>query len=162
MGGFHSRMDRALVADSVATSIGAILGTSNTTTYVESVAGIEAGGRTGMTSVVVALLFLLSAFLTPIFGFVPMQATAPALILVGIMMMGIFTKIKRDEISEAVPAFFTAIMMALCYNISYGIGSGFVFYCLSKVVTGKAKDISILIWVVTGLFILNFFVLTLI
>lgn len=156
---FKSRMDRALVADSVATSIWAIVGTSNTTTYVESVAGIGAGGRTGMTAVVVALLFLLSVFLAPVFDFVPTQATAPALILVWIMMTGSFKKIKREEIEESIPAFFAAVLMCLCYNISYGIGAGFVFYCLSMITQGKRKQISPLIWIVTTLFILNFIVL---
>ncbi len=161
-GNFKSRLDRALFADSVATSIGAIVGTSNTTTYVESVAGIWAGGRTGMTAVVVALLFLLSIFLAPVFDFIPTQATAPALILVGIMMTASFKHIKWDNITEAIPAFFTAIFMAFCYNISYGIGAGFIFYCLSKLATGKSKEVSPLIWVVTGLFILNFVVLAVI
>lgn len=115
-----------------------------------------------MTAVVVALLFLLATFLAPIFSFVPPQATAPALILVGIMMMASFKHIKWDDIAEAIPAFFTGIFMAFCYNISYGIAAGFVFYGLAKVVTGKAKSVSRLIWVVIGLFVLNFFVLAVI
>lgn len=157
--GFKSKMDKALFADSIATSIGAILGTSNTTTYVESAAGIGAGGRTGLTSVVTAVLFLLSMFLAPLIGVVPTQATAPALILVGIMMLSSFKEIKWDDLEEAIPAFFAAIFMALCYSISYGIATGFIFYCIVKVCTGKTKEIHPILWVSTGLFILNFVIL---
>lgn len=160
--GIKSRMDKALFADSIATSIGALLGTSNTTTYVESAAGIGAGGRTGLTSVVVALLFLLSIILAPVLNFVPTEATSPALIIVGVMMLSSFANIKWEDISEAVPAFFVAIFMALCYNISYGIGIGFIFYCISKTVTGKAKEVSWVMWVSSALFILNFIVLAVI
>ena len=155
-------MDRALFADSIATSVGALVGTSNVTTYVESAAGIGAGGRTGMTSVVVALLFLASIILAPILNFVPTEATSPALIIVGIMMLSSFSKVKRDDIAEAIPSFFVAIFMALCYNISFGIGAGLIFYCLVKVVTGKIKEIHPVIWVCTALFILNFVVLAII
>ena len=157
--GFKSKMDKALFADSIATSIGAILGTSNTTTYVESAAGIGAGGRTGLTAVVTAILFLLSMFLAPVIGIVPAQATAPALIVVGIMMLASFKEIKWDDLEEAIPAFFAAIFMALCYSISYGIASGFIFYCIVKVCKGKTKEIHPILWVSTGLFILNFIIL---
>ncbi|MBB2183722.1 NCS2 family permease [Lachnospiraceae bacterium MD1] len=160
--GFKSKMDKALFADSIATSIGAIVGTSNTTTYVESAAGIGAGGRTGLTSVVTAALFLLSIFLAPIVGIVPTQATAPALIAVGIMMISSFKEIKWDELEEAIPAFFAAIFMALCYSISYGIAGGFIFYVIVKIVKGKAKDINPVLWVATALFIANFVILAII
>jgi AGZA family xanthine/uracil permease-like MFS transporter len=155
-------MDKALFADSIATSIGAIFGTSNTTTYVESAAGIGAGGRTGLTAVVVAILFLVSIVLAPLLNFVPTEATSPALIMVGILMIASFTNIKWDDITEAVPAFFVAIFMALCYNISYGIGVGFIFYCITKIVTGKAKEVSRVMRVSAALFILNFVVLAII
>ncbi len=157
--GFKSKMDKALFADSIATSIGAIFGTSNTTTYVESAAGIGAGGRTGLTSVVTAFLFLVSMFLAPIVGIVPTQATAPALIAVGIMMLSSFKEINWSELEEAIPAFFAAIFMALCYSISYGIAGGFIFYCLVKICKGKAKEVHPVLWVATGLFILNFVIL---
>ena len=160
--GFKSKMDKALFADSIATSIGAIFGTSNTTTFVESAAGIGAGGRTGLTSVVTAGLFILSMFLAPIMGVVPTQATAPALIVVGIMMLSSFKDIEWDNLEEAVPAFFAAIFMALCYSISYGIAAGFLFYCIVKVCVGKAKEINPLLWVCTGLFIINFIILAII
>ena len=157
--GFKSKMDKALFADSVATSIGAIFGTSNTTTYVESAAGIGAGGRTGLTSVVTALLFVISMFLAPFVGIVPAQATAPALIAVGIMMLASFKEVNWSDLDEAIPAFFAAIFMALCYSISYGIAAGFVFYCLVKICKGKVKEIHPVLWVATGLFILNFIIL---
>ena len=160
--GFKSKMDRALFADSVATSIGAIFGTSNTTTYVESAAGIGAGGRTGLTSLVTAAMFLVSIVLAPILGIVPAQATAPALILVGVMMLASFADIKWSELEEAIPAFFAGIFMAFCYSISYGIAAGFIFYCIVKCLRGESKDIHPILWVSTGLFILNFIVLAII
>ncbi len=157
--GFKSKMDKALFADSIATSIGAVLGTSNTTTYVESAAGIEAGGRTGLTSVVTAILFLISMFLAPIIGIVPTEATAPALIAVGIMMLASFKDVNWTELEDAIPAFFATVFMAFCYSISYGIAGGFIFYCVIKLVKGKAKEVSPVIWVASLLFIANFVVL---
>ena len=157
--GFKSKMDRALFADATATSIGAILGTSNTTTYVESAAGIGAGGRTGLTSVVVAVCFAVSAFLATFVSAIPFAATAPALVVVGIMMLSAFREIQWDDFSEAVPAFFAGIFMALCYSISYGIAAGFVFYCITKVCKKQAKEVHPILWVATVLFVLNFVLL---
>ncbi|OJG49829.1 xanthine/uracil permeases family protein [Enterococcus hirae] len=157
--GFKTKMDKALFADAIATSVGAIFGTSNTTTYVESAAGIGAGGRTGLTSVVVAVLFALSSFFSPLISIVPTQATAPALILVGVMMMASFTDINWLDLEEALPAFFASIFMGLCYSISYGIAVGFIFYTIVKVIKGKFKEISIPLWIVVVLFILNFIIL---
>lgn len=157
--GFKSKMDKALFADSIGTSIGAIFGTSNTTTYVESAAGIGAGGRTGLTSIVVAILFALSAFFVPVISAIPSAATAPALIIVGIMMLSAFREINWSNLDEAIPAFFAGIFMALCYSISYGIATGFIFYCLVKLIKGEPKDINPVLWVSTGLFILNFILL---
>ena len=159
--GFRSKLDKALFADATATSIGAIFGTSNTTTYVESAAGIGAGGRTGLTSVVTAGMFLISAFFAPLISAVPAAAVAPALIVVGIMMLSAFKDIEWTEFSEAVPAFFAGIFMALCYNISYGIAAGFIFYCIVKTARGKAKEVHPILWVSTGLFLLNFIILAL-
>ena len=160
--GFHSKMDKALFADATATSIGAIFGTSNTTTFVESAAGIGAGGRTGLTSVVVAICFALSAFLATFVSAIPSAATAPALVLVGVMMTSSFKEIKWDDLSEAIPAFFAGIFMALCYSISYGIAMGFITYCIVKVCKGEAKKVHPILWVVTALFILNFILLAVI
>ncbi len=159
--GFKSKMDKALFADATATSIGAIFGTSNTTTYVESAAGIGAGGRTGLTSVVTAAMFVLSAFLAPLISAVPSAATAPVLIIVGVMMLSSFKEIVWDNLEEAIPAFFASVFMAFSYSISYGIAAGFITYCLIKTVRGKAKEIHPILWVATALFILNFVVLAL-
>ena len=159
--GFKSKMDKALFADSVATSIGAVFGTSNTTTYVESAAGIGAGGRTGLTSLTTACMFLLSILLAPLIGIVPAQATAPALVIVGVMMLASFAEIKWTEMDDALPAFFAGIFMGFCYSISYGIAASFIFYCHVKVLRGKAKEVSPIIWVSTVLFILNFAALAL-
>ncbi len=159
--GFKSKMDKALFADATATSIGALFGTSNTTTFVESAAGIGAGGRTGLTSVVAAICFALSAFLATFVSAVPSAATAPALVVVGVMMTSSFKDIDWSDFDEALPAFFAGIFMALCYSISYGIAAGFIFYVIVKVCKGKAKEINPLLWVCTALFILNFILLAL-
>lgn len=160
--GFKSKMDKALFADATATSIGAIFGTSNTSTYVESAAGIGVGGRTGLTSVVVALCFAISAFLATFVSAIPFAATSPALVAVGIMMMSAFKEIQWDDINEAVPAFFAGIFMAICYSISYGIAAGFVFYCITKICKKQIKEIHPILWISTALFILNFVLLAII
>ena len=160
--GFSSKMDRALFADATATSIGAIFGTSNTTTFVESASGIGAGGRTGLTSVVTAICFVLSAFLATFVSAIPFAATAPALIIVGCMMISSFAEIKWSDLEEAVPAFFAGMFMALCYSISYGIASAFIFYCVVKIVKREAKSIHPIIAGVAVLFILNFVLLAII
>ena len=157
--GFKSKLDKALFADATATSIGALIGTSNTTTFVESAAGIGAGGRTGLTSVVTAICFALSAFLASFVSAVPSAATAPALVTVGIMMVASFKDIDWSNLDEAIPAFFAGIFMALCYSISYGIATGFIFYCIVKICKKQAKEIHPVLWVCTGLFILNFILL---
>lgn len=160
--GFSSKMDKALFADATATSIGAIFGTSNTTTYVESAAGIGAGGRTGLTSVVTAICFALSAFLATFVSAIPAAATAPALVIVGCMMISSFAEINWGDLEEAVPAFFAGIFMSLCYSISYGIATGFIFYCIVKICKKEAKKIHPIIAVVALLFILNFILMAII
>lgn len=157
--GFKTKMDKALFADAIATSVGAIFGTSNTTTYVESAAGIGAGGRTGLTSVVVAALFAIASFFSPLISIVPTQATAPALIMVGVMMMASFKDIDWTDLEDAIPAFFASIFMGLCYSISYGIAAGFIFFTIVKIAKGKLNEISPILWVVDALFILNFVIL---
>lgn len=154
--GFKSKMDKALFADSIGTSVGAILGTSNTTTYVESAAGIEVGGRTGLTSVVVSLCFLASIFLAPIAGLVPSAATSPALIMVGIMMMSSFTEIKWDDLEEAIPCFFAGVFMGLSYSIATGIAFGFIAYAIVKITTGKFKEVHPIVIVTSLLFMINY------
>ncbi len=157
--GFKSKLDKALFADATATSIGAIFGTSNTTTFVESAAGIGAGGRTGLTSVVVAVCFAISAFLATFVSAIPFAATAPALVVVGVMMMSAFKEIQWEDFDEAVPAFFAGVFMALCYSISYGIAAGFIFYCITKICKKQAGEVHPILWVATLLFILNFVLL---
>ena len=153
--GFKSRLDKALVADSFATSIGALLGTSNATTYVESSAGIAAGGRTGLTSLVTAIMFLICLPFAGLIGMVPSAATSPALIVVGILMVEPFAKIKWADFSEAVPAFFTVAVMSFTYGISNGIAAGFIMYCITKICTKKAKEIHPIIAGAAVLFILD-------
>ena len=160
--GFKSKMDKALFADAIATSIGSIFGTSNTTTFVESAAGIEAGGRTGLTSVVVSVCFAVSAFLATFVSAIPSAATAPALVVVGIMMTSAFKEICWEDFSEAVPAFFAGLFMALCYSISYGIAFGFISYCIVKICKKQAGTVHPIIWTASALFILNFILLAVI
>lgn len=155
-GPFPRKIDKALFADSIATSMGALLGTSNVTTYVESAAGISEGGRTGLTSVVTAICFILALFISPIIGIVPSQATAPALIIVGVLMIGAIMKVNFEDFTEALPAFFTLVMMPFTYSIANGIGAGFILYTVVKIVTGKAKEVHPIMYVFTILFILKF------
>jgi len=151
-----AKLDKALYSDLVATSVGAIAGTSNVTTYVESAAGIGAGGRTGLTALVVAICFALSSFFSPLLAIVPSAATAPILIIVGIMMLSNLKNIPWDDMSEAVPAFFTSIFMGFSYSITQGIAVGFLTYTLTKVVKGQVKDVHVMIWILDALFILNY------
>lgn len=154
--GFSSKMDKAMFADAIATSVGAIFGTSNTTTFVESASGIEAGGRTGLTSLVVSGLFLLSIVAAPIVGIVPSQATAPALIAVGVLMSGACSDIKWTDLRQAIPAFFTLVMTVLSYSISTGLAFGFIAYVLVEVALGNGKNVHKIVYLSTLLFILNF------
>lgn len=149
-------LDRALYSDLVATTIGAVAGTSNVTTYVESAAGIGAGGRTGLTALVVAALFAVSSFFSPLVSIVPTQATAPILIIVGVMMLSNLKTVKWDDLAEAIPAFFTSIFMGFSYSITYGIAAGFIAYTLVKIFKGQAKDVHFILWILDILFILNF------
>ena len=149
-------MDRGLFADAFATMAGAIFGTSNVTTFVESSSGIEAGGRTGLTSVVVSGLFFLSIFAAPIVGLVPSQATAPALIIVGILMSSAFADIDWTDFANAIPAFFTVLMTVLSYSISNGLAFGFMSYILVQTAIGNVKKIHPILFVSTIFFLLNF------
>ena len=154
-GGFKSRLDKALVADSFATSIGALFGTSNATTYVESSAGIAAGGRTGLTSLVTAIMFLICLPFAGLIGMVPGAATSPALIVVGILMVEPFAKIKWTDFTEAVPAFFTVAVMSFTYGITNGIAAGFIMYCITLICTKRARDIHPIIAGASILFIID-------
>lgn len=148
--------DKALIADACATCIGACLGTSTVTTFVESSTGISEGGRTGLTSVVVGILFLLSVVFAPIAGIIPTQATAPALIIVGMLMIGNVAKIDWSDIEVALPCFLTIVMMPFAYSISDGIGIGFISYSLLKIFRGKFKEVPILMYILSALFVLMY------
>jgi AGZA family xanthine/uracil permease-like MFS transporter len=147
-------LDRLLSIDAVATVIGALLGTSTTTSYIESAAGIEQGGRSGLTSVVTGILFLLALLFVPIVTIVPLYATAPALIMVGLFMMKEVKRIDFTNLEEAFPAFIIIVMIALSYSISTGLAFGFISFTLIKIVSGKAKEIKPAMWVIAILSIL--------
>lgn len=157
--GFKSKMDRSLFSDAAGSIVAAVCGTSNVTTFVESASGIGAGGRTGLTSLTAAIMFALSSLLAPVIAIIPTEATAPALIIVGIMMMSSFKEINWSDLEDAIPAFFASIFMAICYSISYGIAAGFIFYLLVKICKNKFKEVHPMLVVCTLLFILNFVVL---
>ena len=154
--GFSSRMDRALFSDGIATSIGALLGTSNTTSYLESAAGISAGGRTGLTSLFTALFFLLALFVAPLAMIVPAAATGAALVIVGILTISAISAIDWGLPEEAIPAFFTVAMMPFTYSIANGVAAGFIFYLLTMLVKGRAREVHPLMYVITALFSLNY------
>jgi len=155
------RIKGALMADAVATSVGAVLGTSTTTTYVESASGVTEGGRTGLTAMTTGVLFLLAVIFSPLFLTIPSFATAPALIIVGFYMLGAVAKIDFDDLSDAIPAFLTIVAMPLAYSISEGIAIGVISWTLLNLITGKAREkkISPLMYVLTVLFILKYVLL---
>lgn len=148
--------DRAMIADAIATCTGAVIGTSTVTTFVESSTGIAEGARTGLSSIVVGILFLLACFLTPIAGIIPTAATAPALIIVGVYMISGAAKVEWNDMEQAVPAFFTIAIMPFAYSISDGIGFGFISYAIIKVCRGKAREVPVLIYVISAVFLLMY------
>lgn len=150
------RLKKALFADSTAIVAGAALGTSSTTPYIESASGVAAGGRTGLTAVVVAVLFLACLFLSPLAQSVPGFATAPALLFVGVLMIHGITNIDWDDITEAVPAFLTIVFMPFTYSIADGIAMGFISYAIIKLLTGKAKTVPYMVWIVAVLWVFKF------
>jgi AGZA family xanthine/uracil permease-like MFS transporter len=150
------KVKNALFADAFGTTFGAILGTSTVTTYVESAAGVAEGGRTGLTALSTAILFLLALFISPLFLMIPGAATAPALVLVGLFMMSPIKSIELEDYTEAIPAFLTIIMMPLTYSIAEGIMFGMLSYIILKVFTGKAKDVSVVTYAVGILFLIKY------
>ena len=148
--------DRALIADAIATCCGACLGTSTVTTFVESSTGISEGARTGLSSIVVGVLFLLACLLAPVAGIIPPAATAPALIIVGVLMIKGATDVNWGDFEEACPAFLTIAMMPFAYSISDGIGFGFISYSIIKLARGKAKEVPVLVYIISVLFILKY------
>ena len=150
------RIKQALLADAVATSAGAVLGTSTTTTFVESSAGVSEGGRTGLTAIVTGLMFLIAIFLSPIFIAIPGFATAPALIFVGFLMITAVAEIDFKDLTEAVPAYLSLVAMPILYSISDGIAVGIISYVVINVCCGKAKKVSPLMYVLAVLFVLKY------
>ena len=159
--GHLPRIRGALLSDSVGTAVGAVLGTSTTTTFVESASGVAEGGRTGLTAVVAAILFALSLFLSPIFLAIPSFATAPALIVVGFLMLTSILKVNFEDYTEAIPAYVAVIAMPFMYSISEGIAMGIISYVVINLVTGKAKEKNItpLMYVLAVLFVLKYILL---
>lgn len=153
--GTFPKMKQALYVDSISSVTGAYLGTSSVTAYIESSAGVSVGGRTGLTAVVVGILFFIVMFISPLASIVPPYATAGALIYVGILMSSSLIKVRWDDLTEATPAFITAAMMPFTYSITEGISLGFISYCVMKLFTGKAKEVSIPVWLIAVLFLLK-------
>ena len=150
------RLNRILVVDSVAMAVGAVAGTSPVTSYIESAAGVTAGGRTGLTAVVVGVLFLLTLFFAPLVQAVPAAATAPALVLVGAMMLGALTEVAWDEPAAAIPAFVTVVMIPLSFSIANGLAFGITTYAVLKLVKGEARASDWLVYVLAALFVARF------
>ncbi|CDG19811.1 putative adenine permease PurP [Xenorhabdus poinarii G6] len=153
--GKFPRMKQALYVDSISSVAGSYIGTSSVTAYIESSSGVSVGGRTGLTAVVVGMLFLLVMFLSPLASMVPAYATAGALVYVGVLMTSSLTRVKWDDLTESVPAFITAVMMPFSFSITEGIALGFMAYCAMKLGTGKWREVSPCVLVVTLLFILK-------
>ena len=147
------RLGKALMSDAVSTVAGAVLGTSSTTSYIESASGVAAGGRTGMTAVTVGALFLLALFLSPLAGMVPAYATAGALFYVAILMMSSLAKVDWDDLTEAAPVAVVTLMMPLSFSIAHGIELGFISYAAIKLLSGRYKDVSVSVWVLAVLFL---------
>jgi AGZA family xanthine/uracil permease-like MFS transporter len=150
------RMNRVLLVDSAAAALGGAAGASSATTYIESAAGVAAGGRTGLTSVVVALCFALALFVAPLAGVVPPEATAPALIVVGYLMCALVREIPFDDLEEGFPALLTMTLMPFSYSITNGIGAGFVSYVVIKLVRGRGGAVHPLMYAAAAAFVLYF------
>ena len=149
-------INRALLCDSLATIVGALFGTSTVVTYIESATGVSEGGRTGLVAVTVAILFLFAAFLSPIAGIIPAIATAPALIVVGALMMRSVKAIAWDDVTEAIPALLTMLAMPLTFSIANGLALGFIFYPLLKVLSGRGREVSPLVYLLAVVFVLRY------
>ena len=154
--GKMDRLNKALLADSGAIFAGSLLGTSSTTAYVESAAGVQAGGRTGLTALTVAVLFLACLVISPLAGAVPAYATAPALFYVACLMLRELTELDWDETTEVVPAAVTALMMPFTYNIANGIAFGFITYAVLKLCTGRAREVHLMVWIIAAIFLGKF------
>ena len=154
--GKMARLNKALMADSTAIVAGSFMGTSSTTAYIESAAGVQAGGRTGLTAVAVAVLFLACLFIAPLAGAVPGYATAPALFYVSCLMLRELVDISWDDSTESVPAVITALLMPFTYSIANGVAFGFISYAGLKLFTGRAKDVPLVVWIIAGIFVFRY------
>jgi AGZA family xanthine/uracil permease-like MFS transporter len=155
--GETGRLNRALMADSSSIFIGSLLGTSSSTAYLESVAGVEEGGRTGLTAITVGVLFLACLFIAPLAGTVPAYATAPALFYVACLMLRELTHLDWDDVTEVIPACVTALLMPFTYSIANGVSFGFIAYAALKLFTGRARDVKPITWVIAAVFLFKFF-----
>jgi AGZA family xanthine/uracil permease-like MFS transporter len=154
--GKMERLNKALLADSVAIAAGSIMGTSSTTAYIESAAGVQAGGRTGLTAVAVALLFLACLFISPLAAVVPAYATAPALLYVACLMLRELVDIEWDDSTESIPAAIAALTMPFTYSIALGVAFGFISYAFLKLLTGRGKEVRIIVWLISAVFMFKF------
>ena len=157
--GKMARLNRALMADSTAIVVGSFLGTSSTTAYIESAAGVQAGGRTGVTAITVGILFLLSLFFAPLAGVVPAYATAPALLYVACLMLRELTHLNWDDATESVPAALTTLLMPFTYSIANGIAFGFISYAGLKLFTGRTRQVKPVVWIIAAIFLFRYFYL---
>ena len=158
--GKMDRLNKALLADSTAIMAGSLLGTSSTTAYIESASGVQAGGRTGLTALTVAALFLLCLFFSPLAGVVPAYATAPALLYVSCLMLRELVDLNWEDTTEAVPAVLTALMMPFTYSIANGVAFGFITYAGLKLFTGRMREVPVIVWIISAVFLFRFFYLS--
>ena len=156
--GRRHRLDRALMADSVSVFAGSLLGTSSATAYLESASGVEEGGRTGLTAVTVAILFLACLFFAPLAGAVPPYATAPALFYVACLMLRDLAELDWNDLTEIIPACVTALLMPFTYSIATGVSCGFIVYAVLKLLSGRARDVKPVVWVIAAVFLLKFMI----
>jgi AGZA family xanthine/uracil permease-like MFS transporter len=157
--GKMNRLNKALLADSTAIVAGSVLGTSSTTAYIESASGVQAGGRTGVTAITVAVLFLACLFIAPLAGVVPAYATAPALLYVSCLMLREMVEVPWDDATEAVPAALTALLMPFTYSIANGVAFGFIAYGGLKLLTGQGRTVKPIVWIIAAVFLFRFFYL---
>jgi AGZA family xanthine/uracil permease-like MFS transporter len=157
--GKMDRLNKALMADSTAIMAGSLLGTSSTTAYIESASGVQAGGRTGLTAVTVVVLFLAALFIAPLAGTVPAYATAPALLYVSCLMLRELLEIDWNDVTEVVPAVMTALGMPFTYSVANGVAFGFISYAVLKLLTGRARGVPVMVWIIAAVFIFKFYYL---
>ena len=155
------RANKALMADAIGTTVGPLVGTSSVTAYVESIAGVAEGGRTGFTAVIIGALFVVALFFIPIFAAIPAFATTPTLVIVGAMMLAEVKEIHWDDMAETIPAFLTIFMIPLTYSIAEGLSIGFITYPLLKAFQGKANEVPVATWAIAGIFVIRFVFMTL-